>query len=1144
YTTVYNGRSDSRLADAVGMFVHTLPVVIDTKEGETGSEFAARVGAQLKNSMENDLYPFSEISRIYDVKANILLVYEGSITGDIHIGGEKAETVMRPPDKVKAPRTFFIFDTDEGYRIDCEYEAEHFEQWQIDSMARAMALCFKGILADEKVEDISLVTDEQRVLLDSFNRTEKAYERTTLTELFSRRAREDPDAPALFYKDLTMSYGEVDQVSDRIAAYAQCLGIGCEDVVSILIPRGEFMVTATLGVLKSGAAYQPLDPSYPTERLSFMIEDAKAKLLIADDELLPLLPDYNGPVLKTSEIASLPKNVPEKTAQSADSLLILLYTSGTTGRPKGVMLTHGNLVNFCDWYRDHYELKKGDVVGAYASYGFDACMMDLYTPLTTGAAVCIVPEDIRIDLPLLNEYYRSHGVTHVFMTTQMGRMFADSIRDTSLRHLSVGGEKLVPIAAPEKYTLTNIYGPTECTVCATTYAVDKIYDRVPIGLALPNYKLYVADSSGHELPVGAMGELYISGHGVGRGYLNLPERTAQSFVKNPFCSDPGFERAFRTGDIVRRLPDGCIDFIGRNDGQVKIRGFRIELAEVEGVIREYPGIKDVTVQAFEDEKAGGKFIAAYVVSDEEVDPVVLGSFIRSKKPPYMVPAAIMQLDAIPLNQNQKVNKRALPQPVRGAEQRSYEAPATPLEKELCDEYGAILGLDQVSAADSFFDIGGTSISAARVVMFAMNKGYSIVYKDVFDNPTPRALAKIISGVRGQDKSGAAADYNYTKIDELLAFNSMEHVDEISVEPAKDIILCGATGFLGIHVLRAFLEKYSGKVYCLIRRGPFSTPEERMKAMLMYYFGDSMEDLFGIRVFCVNGDITEPEELKALDGIDASVIINCAACVKHFANDDILDKVNVHGVENLIEVCLRTGKRLVQTSTLSVGGEMNIDSMRTLYENTLFIGQSVDNDYVRTKFMAERAVLQAKADKGLSACIVRLGNLMSRYTDGEFQINFITNSFMRSLWAYNAIGECPVTALEQPAEFSPIDSTAEAVLILSGADNRFSVFHVHNDHVVSKADVIYAMREYGLKINIVSEQHFSDTLSEAAKKEESEAVIGLVAYANKEGEKIVETFTNNRFTVNALYRLGFKWPIIDDAYIRKALWALDSLDFFG
>ena len=1145
YTTVYNGRSDSRLADAVGMFVHTLPVVVDTKEGETGTEFASRIGAQLRSSMENDLYPFSEISRNYDVKANILLVYEGSITGDIHIGGEKAETVMLPPDKVKAPLTFFIFDTDEGYRINCEYEAEHFEQWHIDSMIRAMMLCFKGILANEKVQEISLVTEEQRTLLDDFNKTDKAYERTTLTELFRRRAKEDPAAPALFYKDITRSYGEVDELSDRIAAYAQNLGIGCEDVISILIPRGEYMVSATLGALKAGAAYQPLDPSYPTERLSFMIEDAGAKLLIADDDLLYLLPDYTGPVLKISEIASLPQAVPKETPQTADSLLILLYTSGTTGKPKGVMLTHGNLVNFCDWYRDHYGLKKGDVVGAYASYGFDACMMDLYTPLTTGAAVCIVPEDIRIDLPLLNEYYKSHGVTHVFMTTQMGRMFADSIQDTTLRHLSVGGEKLVPIAPPADYTLTNIYGPTECTVCATTYAVDKLYDRIPIGQALSNYRLYIADSNGNELPIGAMGELYISGHGVGRGYLNLPERTAQSFVTNPFCTEPGFERAFRTGDIVRRLPNGCIDFIGRNDGQVKIRGFRIELAEVEGVIREYPGIKDVTVQAFDDEKAGGKFIAAYVVSDEEVDPAVLGSFIKSKKPPYMVPASIMQLDAIPLNQNQKANKRALPQPVRGAEQRSYEAPATPLEKELCDEYGAILGLEQVSAADSFFDIGGTSISAARVVMFAMNKGYSIVYKDVFDNPSPRALAKVISGIRGKDNSDAAADYDYSKINELLAFNSMEHVDEISVTPIEDIILCGATGFLGMHVLKAFLDKNSGKVYCLIRRGPFNTLEERMKAMLMYYFGDSMEELFGSRIFCINGDITDPEELKALDDIDASVIINCAACVKHFANDDILDKVNYYGVQNLIEVCLRTGKRLVQTSTLSVGGEMNIDNMRTLYENTLYIGQSVDNDYVRTKFLAERAVLQAKADKGLSACIVRLGNLMSRYTDGEFQINFITNSFMRSLWAFNTVGECPVTALEQPAEFSPIDSTAEAVLILSGADNRFSVFHVHNDHVVSKADVIYAMREYGFNIDIVSEQHFSETLAETAKKEaDNEAIIGLVAYANKEGEKIVETFTNNRFTVNALYRLGFKWPIISDDYIKKALWALDSLEFFG
>jgi len=1144
YTTVYNGRSDSRLSESVGMFVHTLPVVLAAVPDETGAAYAQRVGSQLRSGMSNDVFSFAEIAREFGVKADILLVYEGAIAGDTVLGGKPAETVMMPPDTVKAPFTFFIFDTPEGYRIDCEYEAQHYEQWHVRSIAEAMALAFNGIVANETVDSISLVTPEQRAMLDRFNDTAVDYERTDLVTLFRRIAKKAPERIAAIYRDVRLTYGEVDAISDRIAAYAQSLGIGCGDVVSILIPRSEFMVTATFGVMKSGAAYQPLDPSYPSERLSYMIRDANAKLLIADESLLHLLPDYDGPVLKCSEIASLPDAVPAASGLTPDDLLILLYTSGTTGVPKGVMLTHGNLVNFCDWYRRHYDLTAESIVGAYASYGFDACMMDLYAPLTTGAAVCIVPEEIRIDLPVLNDYYEANHVTHVFMTTQMGRMFADALPKAHLRHLSVGGEKLVPIAPPEGYVLTNIYGPTECTVCATTQAVDRLYDRIPIGDALDNYKLFVADSAGNELPVGAMGELYISGHGVSKGYLNQPERTQQSFVKNPFCAEPGYERAFRTGDVVRRLPDGKLDFIGRNDGQVKIRGFRIELAEVEGVIRDYPGIKDVTVQAFDDETFGGKFIAAYVVSDAAIETASLNAFIRSKKPPYMVPSVTMQLDAIPLTQNQKVNRRALPKPERIEESRAYEAPRTPLERELCDEYASILGLEKVSATDSFFEIGGTSISAAKVVMFAMNKGYSIVYKDVFDNPSPRELARIISGIRELDRSTAASDYDYTALNELLRVNCMERVDEIVPGPVGDVILTGATGFLGIHVLKAYLDRTVGKITCLVRRGRFRSPERRMMNMLMYYFGDTFENLFGTRIFCVEGDITDLKSLEALDAEKAATVINCAACVKHFVNDDILDRINFHGVENLVEMCLRSGKRLVHVSTLSVGGEMDVSEMRMLHENELYFGQRVDNDYVRTKFLAERAILESVQSRRLDAVIIRVGNLMSRYTDGEFQINFLTNAFMRSLWAYTKLGQCPITVLDHPVEFSPIDSTATAVLTLAGVKGPFSVFHANNDHLVTMADVIEAMRRHGFKIDTVSEARFESTLAEAAKRDsESEAVISLVAYLNKEGASIREVGADHRFTVNALYRCGFKWPIIDDSYLEKSIWALDSLGFF-
>ena len=1145
FTTVYNGRNDARLLDAVGMFVHTLPVVYSRKEGESAKALVSRIGRQLTDSMSNDIYSFAKISRAFDVKANILFVYQGAIGESFTVGGKPAEQIALQPSDGKAELTFFVFDTPEGFRIDCEYQTDHYEEWHIRSLLECLKTTVCALLSDTPLDAISLVTPEQRERLAAFNRTEKAIEQTDIATLFRRSAAQYPDRTALICGDARMTYRALDDLSDRIAAYAKELGIGPEDVVSILIPRSEYMAVTALGALKSGAAYQPLDPSYPSERLQYMIGDAKSKLLIADESLLPLLPDYRGPVLLLKDIPSLPQADAVASGLQADNLFILLYTSGTTGTPKGVMLTHRNLVNFCDWYRTYYALTSESVVAAYASFGFDANMMDLYPALTSGAAVCIVPEDLRIDLPLLRRYYEDNGVTHVFMTTQMGRLYAAQFPDSDIRHLSVGGEKLVPIQPPQSYTLTNGYGPTECTIFTTTQPVDKLYDRIPIGQPLSNYKVYVADALGHELPVGAMGELWIAGYGVGRGYLNLPERTDAVFTQNPFCAEPGFDRVFRTGDIVRRLSDGRIDFIGRNDGQVKIRGFRIELAEVEGVIREYAGIRDVTVQAFEDEAFGGKFIAAYVVSDAVADFSKLAEFIRSKKPPYMVPAAFMQLDAIPLNQNQKVNKRALPKPQRREESAAYVEPATPLEKEICDKFAQILGLERVSATDSFFDIGGSSISVAEVVMFAMNKGYPIVYKDVFSNPSARELARAIVGMGKDERSKAAADFDYTAINELISYNTMAHVDEIAAKIPKNVILTGATGFLGVHVLYAFLKNTDGKITCLIRRGRYETAEKRMKVMLMYYFGEMMGELFGKRLFCVDGDITEPETLAALESNEADTVINCAACVKHFVTDDILDRINVKGVENLVDLCVRSHKRLVQISTLSVGGEIDSQNRTTLTESKLYFGQNVDNDYVRTKFLAERAVLNARVNRGLDAIILRVGNLMGRHTDGEFQINFETNAFMRSLWAYIQLKEYPVTILEQPAEFSPIDSVANAVLLLAGANSRFSIFHVNNNHAVTMADIMEVVRRHGFDVKAVTEAQFAETLRRATEHaDESRTVLSLVAYSNKEGNDLSLVDAEHRFTVNALFRLGFKWPITDDSYLERVIQSLDSFGFFS
>ncbi|MBP5177149.1 MAG: amino acid adenylation domain-containing protein [Clostridia bacterium] len=1145
FTTVYNGRNDPRLLNSVGMFVHTLPVVCNFENGKTGADIVRLVARQLGDSMANDIYPFSEISRDLGVKADILFVYEGKIGTDFVIGGKKAENVRLKTNALKAEFSFFVSDADDGFAMNCEYDARYYEEWSVRSLVNSVVASFNALVRNERTEDIVLSKPEELARIDKDCFVERAVEDTDVVTLFTRAAKAYPDNTAIIFKDKRISYGELDKLTDRIAAYIQGLGIGKEDVVSILVPRCEYMAEAALGVLKSGAAYQPLDPSYPAERLNFMVKNAKAKLVIADNGLIGLLSDYEGVYLTLDEIGDLPDKKPADPDLSGKNLFIVLYTSGTTGTPKGVMLEHGNLVNFSSWYKDNYSLTPQSVVGAYASFGFDADMMDLYPALTTGACVYIIPEDMRLDLNLLEKSFVENGVTHIFMTTQMGRMFAENMKGESLKHLSVGGETLAPLDPPEGFGLWNGYGPTECTIFTTYQKIEKRYYRNPIGRALDNYKLYVVDKSGHRLPKGALGELWIAGKGVGRGYLDLPEQTKKTFIDNPFDNRAGYERVYRTGDVVRRLEDGTIDFIGRNDGQVKIRGFRIELSEVESVIRDYKGIKDVTVQAFDDKAFGGKFLAAYVVADSPVDFNALSDFIKESKPAYMVPAAFMQLDKIPLNQNQKVNKRALPEPERRADKKTDDLPATELEKEICEEFAKILGLKSVGATDDFFNLGGTSISAAKIVMFAMNKNYPVVYKDVFDNPTARDLARHINDEKGVENVVSRPD-DEEITEPALKDNIPRMVDDIAADrPLGRTLLTGATGFLGSHVLKELVEN-GVETVVLCRGNKDLDAPTRLSAMMAYYFDDPMDEKIGTLIKVVDGDITNADLKEKLDGEHIDTVINCAACVKHFAKDDIIERINVGGAKNVIAVAKEKGARMIQISTLSVAGE-NVDGKFPpafrMAENQLYFGQDISNKYVNSKFKAEEAVIRA-IDEGLDGKIIRVGNLMGRQSDGEFQINSITNSFIKSLKAYKALGYFPVSACDAATDFSPIDMVAKAVVLLASTPDKFTVFHAANSHEVQMGDVIEAMNRYGFDIKTVPDDVFNEKLAEMMRDDNKKLLASsLLTYSSSDHHVHSFIKSDNTFSIKALYRLGYKWPITDANYLMRVIESLDSLGYF-
>lgn len=725
FNTVYNGRTDKRFARSMGMTVKTLPVYAKFTNETTVLELLQQGQDQMSGCREHEVYAFTDLMTDLNLQTNSMFAWHGKLFENATMGDKPMQSIRLSFDTLNEALYMKVFIQDNKVHAEAEFNANEYSRDLIAQILESYEAVIEGFLAQEYLRDINIATASQVAILDSFNPGELDFDDSqTIVSLFRQQVKATPDAIAVVYTDKHFTYTQVDEISDRIAAHIASKGLGAEDVVSVLIPRCEWMPIASIGVLKAGCAYQPLDPSYPKERLNFMMQDASAKLLIADEELRPIVDEYQGEVLLTKDIMGLPTAAAPQVDIKPDQLFILLYTSGSTGVPKGCQLTHRNLVAFCHWYQYMLNLQSEHKVAAYASYGFDANMMDTYPTLTCGATLYIIPEDLRLDLIALNEYFEQNGITHSFMTTQVGYQFATNAENKTLQYLSTGGEKLASLTPPQGFKLYNIYGPTETTVFITYYHVDKKLKEIPIGKSLKNMRLYIVDPQGHRLPVGAAGELWAAGPQVSRGYLNRPEKTAEVYITNPFTTDAKYNRIYRTGDIVRYLPSGDIQFVGRRDGQVKIRGFRIELKEVESIIREFPGIKDATVQAF-DEEGGGKFIAAYIVSDEQVDIEALNNFIMDEKPPYMVPAVTMQIDTIPLNQNQKVNKRALPKPEKkAAAVENVNVPMNVLEEELHQIVADIVNNTEFGVTTPLGYAGLTSISAIKLAV-QVNKRFGV-----------------------------------------------------------------------------------------------------------------------------------------------------------------------------------------------------------------------------------------------------------------------------------------------------------------------------------------------------------------------------------------------------------------------------------
>ncbi len=564
-------------------------------------------------------------------------------------------------------------------------------------------------------------------------------------ELIVVQARLNPGRIALTMGSETITYGQLDGRAAALAARFHSLGVCRETVVALCLERSPRFVVAALAVLKCGAAYLPMDPSHPNDRLHFILRDAAAALVVTEQAfahrfagLGPFVIDLDAEKIEDGPAFS------HAIANPSD-LAYVIYTSGSTGEPKGVEITHGNLSNLIAWHVHAFDLDSSDRATCLAGVGFDAAVWEIWPHLAVGASLHLPDEETRLSAEALRDWLVAQRITISFVPTAIAEQLIGLPwpAETALRFLLTGADTLhrfPPAGLP--FALVNNYGPTECTVVATSgiIAPDTKHDPLPsIGRAIDNVCVHLLDEAGEEIPDGATGEIYIGGAGVARGYRNRRQLTSERFI-----TDPARNRLYRTGDLARRLPNGEIAFLGRADDQVKIRGYRIELGEINAVVRTQPGVQASLVVARED-TPGEKRLVAYVVPtpDSKPDEQSLRGTLRERLPDYMEPAAFVWLDRLPLNANGKIDRDALPVPTlpNGASDKDFVAPRTPVEETLAGIIAEVLKLPRVSADDDFFHLGAHSLLGAQIVERVRGAfGAELKLLDVFDAPTVTQLS--------------------------------------------------------------------------------------------------------------------------------------------------------------------------------------------------------------------------------------------------------------------------------------------------------------------------------------------------------------------------------------------------------------------
>lgn len=1149
-------RSGAVEKDAVGMCISTTPLTVPVTREETAAELCHTISSRQFKLFRHQRFPYSHIlhdlHERYEFSGNL---YDVIVSFQNAKTGANARTQWFSNGYCEVGLEFHIDNRDNAdcYTLNIDYQTELFHlDKEIELLVNRILSIINQIIKNPaiKLNEISILPDaEQQKVLHDFNQTKVRFMRDKCVhEFFAEQVKQAPDKTALVFESQSFTYLQLDEMSNSLAHYLRSKGIVPGSVVPIVSKRSWHVIVAMLGILKAGGAYMPVDPTYPKDRIGYMFEIAQCNLAFTYGYSERL--DIEAVSLENFDFVA--DVSPVENRNNSEDLCYIIFTSGSTGKPKGVSLCHRNVVN--------YALSEGNnivvnfiknntrSIVSTTNIIFDIFVTESIMPLVNGVTIYFANDEQVFSQRKLAMLVSSSGIDVMQTTpTKMRSYIMDKQNVAYLKKLKaivLGGEALPTDLYLELHSYTdakifNIYGPAETTVWSTNKCVEDTH--ITIGKPIANTQVYILDANRKPLPIGVAGELCISGDGVGKGYLNRPELTAERFIPNPFI--PG-TTMYCTGDLARWRVDGEIEYLGRIDTQVKIRGLRIELGEIESVMSQFEGIQLAAVTDKQDE-TGRQYLVGYYTAESELDEKELRHHLSAKLPKYMVPNYFVHLDVMPMTASGKTDRKNLPAPVFVDIIREYVEPETKKEMILCDILATLLQPDQIGVTDDFFELGGDSLCAIEYVAQAHNQGVDFTLQNVFDYPTVRSLCEFLGSTHTRKVVYNPADFE--KYESVLRCNIIDEMFNPEKMPLGNVLLTGATGFLGSHVLDQFMKAENGIIYCLVRGG-----SERLESVLDYYFDGKYTSEIGKRIVAVEGDITRFDLADNLP-CDIQTVIHTAATVKHYGPYDYFHSVNVQGTQNVINFARHIDAKLLHISTISVSGNSLVDAFDLcrveepldFTETTLFVDQPLDNVYIHSKFEAELAVLNAILD-GVDAKIIRVGNLTNRVSDFRFQPNYQSNAYLSRVKAALEMGCLPDYMIPLYAEFSPIDQTAEGIMKIGQFAREQTVFNLNSHQNLYFDRMVEILNELGIAMEIVDGDQFNRTLQDLAKHEGTAYIYEAFQNDMDENGRLVydsNIHIHNEFTVWFLRKLGFEWAKIDYDYVKGYVDYFRKLGYF-